>query len=89
MLKVTTTDFQRNTGYYQDQALKEGVTITRFGRDYLVVIKAEEYYALLQRARMAMAVGEMSEADLQQHEETYMSPAHDHLDSELDEAETD
>jgi hypothetical protein len=89
MLKVTSKDFQRNTGYYQDQALKEGVAITRYGRDHLVIIKAEEYYALRQRARTAMAVEEMSEADIQQLQDTHMSPEHDHLNTELDEREAD
>jgi hypothetical protein len=89
MLKVTSKDFQRNTGYYQDQALKEGVAITRYGRDHLVIIKAEEYYALRQRARMAMTVGEMSEADIQQLQDTHMAREHDHLNTELDEREAD
>ncbi|MCG8095858.1 MAG: type II toxin-antitoxin system Phd/YefM family antitoxin [Candidatus Thiodiazotropha endolucinida] len=87
MLKVTSEEFQRNTGYYQDQALKEGVAITLNGRDHLVVIKAEEYYALRQHARTAMAAGEMSNADVQQLQDTHMSPEHDHLNTELNKAE--
>lgn len=89
MLKVTSKDFQRNTGYYQDLALKEGVTITRYGRDHLVVIKAEEYYELRQRARTAMAVGEMSDADIQHLQDTHMLPEHDHLNTKLNEVKAD
>ncbi|MES9880133.1 MAG: type II toxin-antitoxin system Phd/YefM family antitoxin [Sedimenticola sp.] len=84
MLKVTSKDFQRNSGYYQDQALKEAVTITHYGRDRLVVINADEYYALRKRARVALPVGEMPESDIHHLEQISMSPKHDHLNDELE-----
>jgi prevent-host-death family protein len=88
VLKVTSKDFQRNPGYYQDQALKEAVTITRYGRDRLVVVSAEEYYALRKRARLVLAAGEMPESDIHLLEQTSMSSEHEPLNDELEEQET-
>jgi prevent-host-death family protein len=88
VLKVTSKDFQRNPGYYQDQALKEAVTITRYGRDRLVVVSAEEYYALRKRARLVLAAGEMPESDIHLLKQTSMSSEHEPLNDELEEQET-
>jgi PHD/YefM family antitoxin component YafN of YafNO toxin-antitoxin module len=85
MLKVTSKDFQRNPGYYQDQALKEAVTITRYGRDRLVVVNAEEYHALRKRARLVLAAGEMPESDIHLLEQTSMTSEHEPLNDELEE----
>lgn len=46
MLTVTAAEFQRHFGRYQDEALTQPVTITRNGRERLVVISAEEYRRL-------------------------------------------
>nr|WP_294514669.1 hypothetical protein [uncultured Rhodopila sp.] len=42
MLTVTAAEFQRDCGRYEDEALKQPVSITRNGRDRLVVIAVEE-----------------------------------------------
>jgi prevent-host-death family protein len=46
MTTVTTTDFQRNPGPYQEAALREPVTITGAGQERLVLLSAEEYHRL-------------------------------------------
>jgi prevent-host-death family protein len=43
---VTSAEFQRNIGTYQDIALIKPVTITKNGRERTVLISAEEYARL-------------------------------------------
>ena len=42
-MRVTTADFIKNYGDFADKALTEPVTITKNGRDRLVVMAAAEY----------------------------------------------
>ena len=42
-MRVSSVEFVRNYGTLADRALSEAVTITRNGRDRLVVLSAEEY----------------------------------------------
>jgi len=65
MITITSAEFQRNFGLYQDAALKEPITITRNGRERMVVLSAEEYHRLKRRDRQVMALDEFTEADLQ------------------------
>ena len=51
MISVTAAEFQRNFGHYQDKALRQPVSITRNGRDRLVVLSVEDYQRLEQVAR--------------------------------------
>ena len=50
-MKVSTADFIKNYGALADKALLEPVTITKNGRDRLVVISADEYSRLKRRDR--------------------------------------
>jgi prevent-host-death family protein len=43
MLTVSAAEFQRNFGRYQDEALKQPLSISRNGRERLVVLAVEEY----------------------------------------------
>ncbi|MBM3654768.1 MAG: type II toxin-antitoxin system Phd/YefM family antitoxin, partial [Alphaproteobacteria bacterium] len=45
-MKVSTAEFIKNYGTLADKALSEPVTITKNGRDRLVMISAEEYSRL-------------------------------------------
>jgi prevent-host-death family protein len=65
MITITSAEFQRNFGRYQDAALKEPVTITHNGRERVVVLTAEEYHRLKRRDRQVMALDDFTEADLQ------------------------
>lgn len=65
MITVTSVEFQRNFGRYQDEAFKEPIAITRNGRERIVVLSAEEYHRLKRRDRQVMSLSDFSEADLQ------------------------
>lgn len=65
MLTITSADFQRNFGRYQDEALKEPIAITRNGRERLVVLSTEEYHRLKRRDRRVMGLEEFAAADLE------------------------
>jgi PHD/YefM family antitoxin component YafN of YafNO toxin-antitoxin module len=65
MVRVSSGDLQRKTGYVQDLALVEPVTITNNGRDRLVMMSAEEYRRLKRRDRRVMGLEDFTEADLE------------------------
>jgi prevent-host-death family protein len=54
MRTITSAEFQRNFGRYQDVALTEPVAITRNGRERLVVLSADEYHRLKQQDRQGL-----------------------------------
>ena len=64
IITITSVEFQRNFGRYQDKALKEPVAITRNGRERIVVLSAEEYQRLKRRDRQVMGLDDFTEADL-------------------------
>lgn len=65
MLTITSVEFQKDFGRYQEAAFKEPVAITRDGREQFVVLSAEEYHRLKRRDRQVMGLGDFTEADLQ------------------------
>ena len=65
MRRVSSTEFQKKVGLYQDLALTEPLTITRNGRDKIVVVSAEEYHRLKCRDREVLRVEELSVDDLE------------------------
>jgi prevent-host-death family protein len=83
MITVSSAEFQRNFGVYQDKALTEPVTITRNGRERFVIVAADEYRRLKRRAREVLPVGALSDADLEAIERTEVAVHHQHLDLEL------
>ena len=83
MITVSSAEFQRNFGVYQDKALAEPVTITRNGRERLVIVAADEYHRLKRRAREVLPVGSLSNADLDAIGRAEVASRHQHLDLEL------
>ena len=83
MITVSSAEFQRNFGLYQDKALTEPVAITRNGRERIVVVSAEEYRRLKHRSREVLQVGALSDADLDAVAKTEMDQRHQHLDLEM------
>lgn len=61
METVSSADFQRHVGRFQDRALVEPVMVTRNGRERLVLLSAEEYRRLKQLDQQSLAVGDLSE----------------------------
>lgn len=65
MVRVSSTDFQREVGRYADMALSQPVTVTRNGRDRTVMISAEEYQRLKRRDRRVLLAEELTSAELE------------------------
>jgi prevent-host-death family protein len=83
MITISSAEFQRNFGTYQDKALTEPVAITRNGRERLVVVSADEYRRLKRRAREVLPVEALSDAELDAIGRIEMASHHQHLDLEL------
>lgn len=64
MAKVTSTQFIRTPGVYQDQAQREPVVITKHDRAHTVLLSAQEYHRLKRRDRQVFRIGELAEADI-------------------------
>ena len=81
--RITASEFQKAFGAMSDAALKEPVTITKQGRDHLVVMAAEEYQRLKRRDRKVYATGEMPEEWFDAVWNSRMDPRHNHLNDLL------
>jgi prevent-host-death family protein len=64
MVTVSSAEFQKNIGRYQDVALTQAVTITRNGRERTVMISADEYRRLKSRDREVLGLDDFTQADL-------------------------
>jgi len=84
MPSVSSTEFQRNPGLYQDLAQREPVTVTNHGRERTVLLSAEEYRRLKRRDRLALAVEGIGEDDIAAILSAEVPAKFAHLDSELD-----
>jgi prevent-host-death family protein len=79
-LKATAADVGKNFGQFADKALVEPVTITKYGREHLVLLSAEEYRRLKQRDRRAWATSEAPAEIVQAVADAKMDDRHAHLD---------
>ncbi len=84
-MRVTTADFVKNFGQMADKALTEPVTITKHGRDRLVMVSATEYERLKRRDRQAMRSEDLPEQVLASIAEADVADTYAHLDDELPE----
>ena len=84
MHKVTSKEFQRNIGEIQERAMKETITITRYGRDHLVLLDAEKYAELRKSSRVAMLATELSDKEIQLIEQSEVPEEYNHLNKEID-----
>ena len=80
---VTSAEFHRNIGTYQDLALTKTVAITKNGRQRTVLISAEEYARLKRRDRRVLLAGELSEEQIAAIRKASVPGEFDHLDQEL------
>ena len=83
--RVTASEFQKSFGAISDAALKEPVTITKQGRDHLVVLAADEYKRLKRRDRKVYAAGELPDELFEAVKNARMDERHNHLNSLLKE----
>jgi PHD/YefM family antitoxin component YafN of YafNO toxin-antitoxin module len=82
-MRVTTAEFIKRYGTLADRALSEPVTITKNGRDRLVLLSADEYTRLKRRDRRAIAAEELTEAELALIASAEVPAEYAHLDAEL------
>ncbi len=82
-MRVTTADFIKNYGSLADKALSEPVTITKNGRDRLVVLSAGEYERLKRRDRIAIKAGELTDEEMAHIAQAEVPAEYAHLDEEL------
>lgn len=81
-MRVTTAEFIRGYGALADRALTEPVTITKNGRDRLVLLSAEEYERLRRRDRRAIRPEELTEEKVAAIAAAEVDPRHAHLNDE-------
>lgn len=65
MVKVSSAEFQKNIGRYQDIALREPVVVTRNGRDRTVLLSTEEYDRLMRRDRRVMRLEDFTQEEIE------------------------
>jgi PHD/YefM family antitoxin component YafN of YafNO toxin-antitoxin module len=82
-MKVTTADFIKNYGTLADKALSEPVTITKNGRDRLVMLSAEEYERLKRRDRRVVRLEDFSAEEMALIASAEVPTGQSHLDAEL------
>jgi PHD/YefM family antitoxin component YafN of YafNO toxin-antitoxin module len=82
-MRVTTAEFIKNYGSLADKALMEPVTITKNGRDRLVVVSAEEYIRLTRRDRRVSRPEDLTEEQVALIARAEVPPEYAHLDAEV------
>jgi len=63
-MRVSSAEFLKQYGALSDQALTEPITITRNGRDRLVLMSAKEFERLRRYLPRSLLAHEISEEDL-------------------------
>ena len=84
LVRVTVTEFIQDYGRLSDRAITEPVTLTRDGRDRLVVLSIEEYERLTRRDRIVIGVEDLTEAEIALIEQAEVPAEYAYLDAELD-----
>ena len=82
-MRVTTAEFIEGYGTLADTALTEPVTITKDGRDRLVLVSADEYARLKRRDRRAVLPEELTAEDAAAIAASEVDPRHGHLNVEV------
>ncbi len=74
MIRVSSTEFGKDSGRYQDAALSQPVIVTRNGRDRTVLISADEYRRLKKRDREVLSIEDFTAADVEAIRQAEPSP---------------
>lgn len=82
-MRVTTAEFIKNYGTLADQALTEPVTITKNGRDRLVILSAVEYGRLKRRDRRVVRPEDMTDEEIALIGKAKVPAEFTHFDSEV------
>jgi prevent-host-death family protein len=82
-MRVSSAEFIKKYGELADKALSEPVTITRNGRDRLVVLSVDEYLRLKKRDRRVIVSGQLTDEERQLIAGAEVPAKYAHLDAEL------
>ncbi len=83
-MRVSSAEFLKKYGMLSDKALSEPVTITRNGRDRLVLLSAEEFERISRYAPRARRIEELTDEELAMIDQSRVAAEHDHLNALLD-----
>ena len=83
-MRVSTADFIKHYSEIADRALGEPVTITKHGRDRLVVVSAAEYERLKKRDRQVFHAAELPDDVLELIAKAEVGAEFAYLDDELE-----
>lgn len=83
MIKVSSAEFHKHLGRYQDLALTQAVAVTRNGRERTVLISVDEYQRLKRRDRQVLGLADFTDADLAALEATRAPDDSKAFDGEL------
>lgn len=83
MANITSAEFQRKLGLYQDKALSQPVTITKNGRERLVLLSVEEYRRLKSLDRRAFRTADLPDEWIDAVQAAKVPGEYAHLDDEL------
>ena len=82
-MKVSSAEFIKNYGALSDKALQEPVTITKNGRDRLVLISSEESERMCRRDRRVIRVEDLSDEEMDEMLNQRVPEEYDYLNEEL------
>jgi prevent-host-death family protein len=82
-MRISSAEFQKKFGSLADKALTEPVTITRNGRDRLVLLSIDEYERLKRRDRRVVRLEDFTDEEMALIAQAEIPPGHAHLDAEL------
>ncbi len=82
-MKISSAEFQKQFGSLADKALTEPVTITRNGRDRLVLMSVEEYDRLKRRDRRVVRLEDFTADEMARIATSEVPAEYNYLDAEL------
>jgi prevent-host-death family protein len=82
-MRISSADLQKQFGSVADKALTEPVTITRNGRDRLVLMSVEEYDRLKRRDRRVVRLEDFTDEEMALIARAEVPAEHAYLDDEL------
>jgi PHD/YefM family antitoxin component YafN of YafNO toxin-antitoxin module len=82
-MRVSSAEFMSNYWSLIDKPLSEPITITKDGRDRLVVLPIEEYERLKRRDRKVVHIENFTPAEMEAIAKAEIPPEFAHLDDEL------
>ena len=83
-MRVSSAEFLKNYGRLADTALTEAVTITRNGRDRLVLVSVDEYERLKRRDRRVVKLEDFTDEEMELIAKSEMPPGLACLDKDLE-----